>query len=106
MGTFFNTKADRLDIWPDGSGLHPNKNRYRRLNERTGSGGVQDLEVLLQNGFRHEGNQEGGSGVCTVTEVPHVQVEGGTGTHSLSEFRECGNGGKRNDKGRAEQTGN
>ena len=50
--------------------------------------------------------QEGGSGVCTVTEVPHVQVEGGTGTHSLSEFRECGNGGKRNDKGRAEQTGN
>ena len=29
-----------------------------------------------------------------------------TGTHSLSEFRECGNGGKRNDKGRAEQTGN
>ena len=41
-----------------------------------------------------------------VTEVPHVQVEGGTGTHSLSEFRECGNGGERNDKGRAEQTGN
>ena len=24
---------------------------------------------------------------------------------TLSEFRECGNGGKRNDKGRAEQTG-
>ena len=96
--------ADGLDLRPDGTGLHPNKNRHRRLDERAGSGGVQDLEVLLQDGFRHEGNQEGGSGVCTVTKVLHVQVEGGTGTHSLPEFRECGNGGKRNDKGRSEQT--
>lgn len=31
--------------------LHPNKNRHRRLDERAGSGGVQDLEVLLQDGF-------------------------------------------------------
>ncbi len=30
--------------------------------------GVYKLQVLLQNGFRHEGNQEG-SGVCTVTRV-------------------------------------
>ena len=89
----------------DGTGLHPNKNRYRRFDERTGIGGVQDLEVLLQNGFRHEGNQEGGSCVCTTAEVLHVQVEGGTGTHSLPKFRECGNGGKRNDKGCPEQTG-
>ena len=75
---------------------------YKR--QRAGSGGVQDLEVLLQDGFRHEGNQEGGSGVCTAAEVLHVQVERGTGTHSLPEFCECGNGGERNDKGRAEQT--
>ena len=52
--------------------IHPNKNRYRRFDERTGIGGVQDLEVLLQNGFRHEGNQEGGSCVCTTAEVLHV----------------------------------
>lgn len=90
---------------PDGARLHPNENRHRRLNERAGSGRVQNLEVLLQDGFRHEGNKERRSGVCTVAEVLHVQVEGGTGTHSLPKFRECGNGGKRNDKGCPEQTG-
>ena len=101
----FNTKADRLDMWPDGSGLHLNKNRYRRLDERAGSGRVQDLEVLLQDGFRYERNKERGSSVGTTAEVLHVQIKGGTGTHSLPEFRECGNGGKRNDKGHPKQTG-
>ena len=96
--------ADRLDMRTDSTRFHQDENRYGRLDERAGSGRVQNLEVLLQDGFRHEGNQEGGSGVCTVTKVLHVQVEGGTGTHSLPEFRECGNGGKRNDKGRSEQT--
>ena len=50
--------------------------------------------------------KKGEAAYVPLLKFPHVQVEGGTGTHSLSEFRECGNGGKRNDKGRAEQTGN
>ncbi len=57
------------------------KNRYGRLDEHSGIGRVQDYKVLLQDGFRYEGDKSGGSGLCTSTEVLHFQVEGGTGTH-------------------------
>ena len=42
----------------------------------TGSGGVQDHEILLQDRLRHEGDKERGSRVCTAAEVLHVQIAG------------------------------
>ena len=42
---------------------------------KTGTGGsmnIQDYKVLLQDGFRYEGDKSGGSGLCTATEVLHL----------------------------------
>ena len=50
--------GNRLDLRPDGEGLHQDQNRRRRLDEHTGSGGVQDHEILLQDRLRHEGDKE------------------------------------------------
>ena len=70
-----------MDLRTDGQGFREDENRYRRLDEHSGIGRVQDYKVLLQDGFRYEGDKSGGSGLCTATEVLHLQVEGGTGTH-------------------------
>ncbi len=88
---------------PDSKGFHQDENRHGRFDEHPGIGRVQDLEVLLQDGFRHEGDKERGSGVCAAAEVLHFQIEGRTGTHTVQEFCTGGSGRKGDDKGRAEQ---
>lgn len=50
--------GDRVDLRPDGEGLHQDQDRCRRLDEHPGSGGVQDHEILLQDRLRHEGDKE------------------------------------------------
>ena len=95
--------GDRVDLRPDGEGLHQDQDRCRRLDEHTGSGGVQDHEVLLQDRFRHERNKERGSRVCAPAEVLHLSVEGGTGAHPVQELRTGRSGRKGDDKGCAEQ---
>jgi len=97
--------GNRLDLRPDGEGLHQDQDRCRRLDEHTGSGGVQDHEILLQDRLRHEGDKERGSRVCAPAEVLHLPVEGGTGAHPVQELRAGRPGRKGDDKGRVEQTG-
>lgn len=92
-----------MDMRPDGKGLRKNQNWHRRIDEHSRIRRVQDYEILLQDGLRHEGNQERGSRVCAATEVLHLPVEGGTGTHPLQELCSGGAGRERDDKGRAEQ---
>src|SRR5699024_3845297 len=97
--------GNRLDLRPDGEGLHQDQDRCRRLDEHTGSGGVQDHEILLQDRLRHEGDKERGSRVGAPAEVLHLPVEGGTGAHPVQELRAGRPGRKGDDKGRVEQTG-
>ena len=44
----------------DWAELREDQDRTEQQHEHTGSSGVQDLQVLLQNRFRHGGNQERG----------------------------------------------
>ena len=94
----------RLDLRTDGEGLRKDPNRRRRLDEHTGIGRVQDHEILLQDGLRHEGNQERGSGVYAAAEVLHLPIKGGAGTHPIQELCSGGTGRQGDDKGRTEQT--
>lgn len=47
-----------------------------RLDEYSEIGGVQDLQILLQDRLRYWGNKAGGSELCAATEVLHLQIEG------------------------------
>lgn len=51
-----------MDLRTDGQGFREDENRYGRLDEHSGIGRVQDYKVLLQDGFRYEGDKSGGSG--------------------------------------------
>lgn len=91
-------------MWAGGTRLREDPNRPGRHDEHTGSGGVQDLEIFLQDRFRHGRNQERGSRVRSTSQILHIPVKRRKGTHSLPELRESRTRREGNDKGRGEQT--
>lgn len=64
----------------DGKGFRQDQDWARRQHEYTGIGRVPDHQILLQDGFRHGGDSQGGSRICGAAQVLYFPVERRKGT--------------------------